>query len=65
MQIKVGAVIIYDAAYEAYITEENVPHSIYECEGATYLCDRASQLFQECRIYRRASWALRLFRKIL
>ena len=26
--------IIYDAAYEAYITEENVPHSIYECEGA-------------------------------
>ena len=31
---KNGAVIIYDAAYEAYITEENVPHSIYECEGA-------------------------------
>ncbi len=30
----VGAVIIYDAAYEAYISEENVPHSIYECEGA-------------------------------
>ena len=31
---KNGAVIIYDAAYEAYITEEDVPHSIYECEGA-------------------------------
>ncbi len=31
---KNGAVIIYDAAYEAYISEENVPHSIYECEGA-------------------------------
>lgn len=29
-----GAVIIYDAAYEAYITESDVPHSIYECEGA-------------------------------
>ena len=28
------AVIIYDAAYEAYISEEDVPHSIYECEGA-------------------------------
>ena len=28
------AVIIYDAAYEAYISEENVAHSIYECEGA-------------------------------
>ena len=31
---KVGAVILYDAAYEAYITEEGIPHSIYECEGA-------------------------------
>ena len=33
--LKVGAVIIYDAAYEAYISSENVPHSIYECKGAT------------------------------
>lgn len=31
---KNGSVIIYDAAYEAYITQDNVPHSIYECEGA-------------------------------
>lgn len=29
-----GSVILYDAAYEAYITEEGIPHSIYECEGA-------------------------------
>ncbi len=29
-----GAVIIYDAAYEAYISEESVPHSIFECSGA-------------------------------
>ncbi len=29
-----GAVIIYDAAYEAYISKEDVPHSIYECDGA-------------------------------
>ena len=29
-----GALIIYDAAYESYITEDDVPHSIYECEGA-------------------------------
>ena len=28
------AVIIYDAAYEAYISETDVPHSIYECDGA-------------------------------
>ena len=32
--LKVGAVIIYDAAYEAYISEDDVPHSIYECDGA-------------------------------
>jgi LL-diaminopimelate aminotransferase len=31
---KVGAVIIYDAAYEAYISEDDVAHSIYECSGA-------------------------------
>lgn len=31
---KIGAVIIFDAAYEAYISEEDVPHTIYECEGA-------------------------------
>ena len=31
---KNGSVIIYDAAYEAYISEPDVPHSIYECEGA-------------------------------
>ena len=28
------AIILYDAAYEAFITEEGVPHSIYEVEGA-------------------------------
>ena len=28
------SVIIYDAAYEAYIRENDVPHSIYECNGA-------------------------------
>ncbi|MCR5587816.1 MAG: LL-diaminopimelate aminotransferase [Lachnospiraceae bacterium] len=32
--LKNKAVIIYDAAYEAYISSENVVHSIYECEGA-------------------------------
>ncbi len=26
--------ILYDAAYEAYISESNIPHSIYEIEGA-------------------------------
>lgn len=32
--IKNNAVIIYDAAYEAFITEENVPRSIFAVEGA-------------------------------
>ena len=31
---KNGSVILYDAAYEAYISEEDKPHSIYECDGA-------------------------------
>ena len=28
------ALILYDAAYEAFIVDEDVPHSIYEIEGA-------------------------------
>lgn len=28
------ALILFDSAYEAFITEDNVPHSIYEIEGA-------------------------------
>ena len=31
---KAGAVIIYDAAYKAYITEKDIPVSIYQCKGA-------------------------------
>lgn len=29
-----GSIILYDAAYEAYIQDEHVPHSIYEIAGA-------------------------------
>ena len=32
--VRYGSVIIFDAAYEAYIREADVPHSIYECRGA-------------------------------
>ncbi|MDY4078425.1 MAG: LL-diaminopimelate aminotransferase [Clostridium sp.] len=31
---KKGAIILFDAAYEAFISDENIPHSIYEIEGA-------------------------------
>lgn len=29
-----NSIILYDAAYEAFIQDENIPHSIYEIEGA-------------------------------
>lgn len=31
---RIGALIIYDGAYEAYVSAENVAHTIYECDGA-------------------------------
>ena len=31
---RTGAVILFDAAYEAFITQSDVPHSIFELEGA-------------------------------
>jgi len=32
--IENNCIILFDSAYEAFITEDNVPHSIYEIEGA-------------------------------
>ncbi|TNF45224.1 MAG: LL-diaminopimelate aminotransferase, partial [Bacteroidetes bacterium] len=32
--MKNKSIILYDAAYEAFITDETIPHSIYEIEGA-------------------------------
>ncbi|MCC7564046.1 MAG: LL-diaminopimelate aminotransferase [Methanobacterium sp.] len=32
--IENNSIILFDAAYEAYIREENIPHSIYEIRGA-------------------------------
>lgn len=29
-----GSLLLFDAAYEAYITEDDIPHSIYEIPGA-------------------------------
>jgi LL-diaminopimelate aminotransferase len=29
-----NSIILFDAAYEAFITEDDIPHSIYEIEGA-------------------------------
>ncbi len=30
-----GSLIIYDSAYEAFISEDNIPHTIYEIDGAS------------------------------
>ncbi len=32
--LKCNAVILFDAAYEAYIADDSLPHSIYEIDGA-------------------------------
>ncbi len=32
--LKNNSIILFDAAYEAFITEKDIPHSIYEVEGA-------------------------------
>ena len=32
--IENNSIILFDAAYEAYVTEDNIPRSIYEIEGA-------------------------------
>ncbi len=31
---RTGAIILFDAAYEAFITDPDIPHSIYEIDGA-------------------------------
>ena len=60
---KAGAVIIYDAAYKAYITEKDIPVSIYQCEGAKTCAIELCSFSKTCRIYRTASWHTRLSRK--
>lgn len=54
----VGAVIIFDAAYEAYISQEDVPHSIYECEGARG-CAIERVLFPRMRALPACAWLIR------
>jgi len=43
--------IIFDAAYEAFITDPEIPHSIYEIDGARE-CAIEFRSFQECWVYR-------------
>ena len=36
--LRENSVILYDSAYEAYITDGDMPHTIYEIEGAKKCC---------------------------
>ena len=64
MQIKTVTVIIYDAAYEAYISEENVPHSIYECEGARTCAIELRSFSKNSRFLQVSASALQLYQRI-
>jgi len=55
-----NAVILYDAAYEAYIRDPEVPHSIYEDRGRAGDRDRIPLLLQDRRVH---GHALRLHRR--
>jgi aspartate/methionine/tyrosine aminotransferase len=50
--LKHGSLLLFDAAYEAYITDPEIPHSIYEIPGCAGLRDRVSLLLKKCGLYR-------------
>ena len=54
------AILLFDGAYEAYITDAEIPHSIYEIDGAREVANRIPQLQQERRFHGRS---LRLHRR--
>mgnify|MGYP000113891304 CR=1 FL=1 len=35
---QINALILFDAAYEAFIEEEEIPHSIFEIKRSEKLC---------------------------
>ena len=47
-----GAVILFDAAYAAYIQEPGIPRSIYEVEGGKDVAIEFRFFFQNRRLYR-------------
>ena len=66
--LKNDSVILYDSAYEAFITDQDLPRSIYAIEGAKNvrlnfaLCPRQQdlqELVSPIRLFRQ-SWCLRL-----
>ena len=53
------AVILFDAAYECFVTEPGLARSIYQVEGAKEVRHRGLQLLQDRRLHRHP---LRLYR---
>ena len=48
------SVLIFDAAYDAFIQDDDLPHSIYEIDGATRVRDRDAQLLEARGLHGRA-----------
>lgn len=57
--LKNDAVILYDAAYEAYVTDPAIPRSIFVIEDAKKCAIELCSSVQDCRLYR---YSLRLHR---
>jgi Aspartate/tyrosine/aromatic aminotransferase len=49
------ALLLFDAAYEAYISDPEIPHSIFDIPGAL-TCAIEFAAFQERRLHRCALW---------
>ena len=47
-----GAIILFDAAYEAYIEDESLPHSIFEMKGARTCAIEICSLSKTARLHR-------------
>lgn len=45
---KTGSLIIFDSAYEAFIEDSNIPHSIFEIEGARECAIEIGSLSKSC-----------------
>ncbi len=45
---KTGSLIIFDSAYEAFIEDDNIPHSIFEIEGARSCAIEIGSLSKSC-----------------
>ena len=46
--VSTGSLIIFDSAYEAFIEDKNIPHSIFEIEGARECAIEIGSLSKSC-----------------